>query len=62
MIKWYCTITPDAERLGLSDKQLVRYAKKELRKVEEHTRATFIAAVEAEKKSWFRYGDSIPPT
>ena len=55
MVQWYCTITPEAERCGLSDKQLARYAKKELRKAEEKARAMFIHAVEKEKARWWRY-------
>jgi hypothetical protein len=59
MNRWYCTVTPEVERRGLSDKQLVRYAKKELRKVEEFARAMFMEAVEDEKSRWWRYGISI---
>lgn len=56
MIQWYCSMNPEIERRGnISEKQLVRRAKKELKKAEDQARLLFIQAVEAEKRRWWRY-------
>ncbi len=54
MIKWYCRIHPEIEEKGLPEKHLVRRAKKEIKRIEEFSRAHFMLAVEKEKKRWWR--------